>query len=90
MCPEQTVNPCVRNAHPAYLLNKMKRFPFTYVLASTGIHLTGCASSTPQAIPQLTKDFKGSPMPAEFAKSFQQGSAKNSGKTPKGRDRGQQ
>jgi hypothetical protein len=55
----------------------MKRFTLPLLTVLIGLSLAGCPSSdTPQASPELTKDFKGGPMPPDFAKNFQQGMKK--------------
>lgn len=36
-----------------------------------GLFVVGCSTQTPQASEEVTKDFKGGPMPPEFRQKFE-------------------
>lgn len=50
----------------------------TFLLVLIGLSLFGCNSSqSPQANAQLTKDFKGGPMPPDAMKKFEESRKKS-------------
>lgn len=63
----------------------MKAISITIIVA--GIILCGCSSSTPQASKEVEQNFKGAPMPADFAKQLEkeqkEGAAKAQSSAPK-------